>query len=290
VFFYEADNIYGKQMEMDALQQLIAFALTEDIASGDITTDNLISPAVHGQGRIVAKEPMIIAGLDVARQVFEALESDIIWHPCCEDGDEIEAGTVVLEVKGTLRTLLKGERTALNFMQRLSGIATHVRQYVNALDNDKVRLVDTRKTTPGWRTLEKYAVRVGGAYNHRMGLYDGVLIKDNHIAVCGGIKATVAKARQKVSHLVKIEVEASSLAEVEEALETQADVIMLDNMDLEQIRAAVRKIDGRALVEVSGSVVRKDLNRLADTGIDIISSGALTHQARSVDLSMRITR
>jgi nicotinate-nucleotide pyrophosphorylase (carboxylating) len=233
---------------------------------------------------------MIIAGLDVARQVFEALESDIIWRSCCEDGDEIEAGTVVLEVKGTLRTLLKGERTALNFMQRLSGIATHVRQYVNALDNDKVRLVDTRKTTPGWRSLEKYAVRVGGAYNHRMGLYDGVLIKDNHIAVCGGIKAAVAKARQQVSHLVKIEVEASSLEEVEEALETQADVIMLDNMDLEQIKAAVRKIDGRALVEVSGSVVRKDLNRLADTGIDIISSGALTHQARSVDLSMRITR
>jgi nicotinate-nucleotide pyrophosphorylase (carboxylating) len=175
-------------------------------------------------------------------------------------------------------------------MQRLSGIATHVRQYVNTLKNKRVRLVDTRKTTPGWRSLEKYAVRVGGAYNHRMGLYDGVLIKDNHIAVCGGIKSAVAQALQKVSHLVKIEVEVSNMAEVEEALESQVDVIMLDNMNLEQIRSAVRAIDGRALVEVSGSVVREDLNRLAETGIDIISSGALTHQARSVDLSMRIIR
>ncbi len=275
-------------MKMDLLPQLIVLALTEDIGSGDITTDNLITPDVCGEGRIVAKESMTIAGLDVARQVFEVLDNGIGWNPCCKDGDAVQAGTVVLEVTGTLRALLKGERTALNFMQRLSGIATHVRQYVDALDNDKVRLVDTRKTTPGWRILEKYAVRVGGAFNHRMALYDGVLIKDNHISVCGGIKAAVAQARQKVSHLVKIEVEVSSMAEVEEALETDAHVIMLDNMNLDQIKEAVRLINGRALVEVSGSVVKKDLNLLADTGVDIISSGALTHQARSVDLSMRI--
>lgn len=273
---------------MDLIQQLIDLALTEDIGPGDITTDNLVAPDLSGKGMIVAKEPLIIAGLDVARQVFERLDSKIVWSPRFKDGDSVNKGDVVLEIAGNLRALLKGERTALNFLQRLSGIATHVRTYVNALENKRVRLVDTRKTTPGWRTLEKYAVRVGGAFNHRMALYDGVLIKDNHIAVSGGIKQAVAQVRRRVSHLVKIEVEVSNMAELEEALETKADVIMLDNMNLEQITAAVKLIGGRSVVEVSGSVVKKDLNRLADTGVDIISAGALTHQARSVDLSMRI--
>lgn len=275
---------------MDWLKRLIALALTEDIGPGDITTDNLVDPQIRGEGKIVAKQPMILAGLEVVRQVFESLETGVLWTPFFRDGDAIEAGTVVLEIKGTLRALLKGERTALNFLQRLSGIATHVRQYVDALEDDQVRLVDTRKTTPGWRVLEKYAVRVGGACNHRMALYDGVLIKDNHIAVCGGIKPAVARIRQNISHLVKIEVEVSDFAEVREALDANVDVIMLDNMNLEQIAEAVKLIDGRAVVEVSGSVVKKDLNLLARTGVDIISSGALTHQARSVDLSMRITR
>lgn len=273
---------------MDTLQHLIEIALDEDIGPGDITTDNLIGPDLKGKGVIIAKEPLVLAGLDVARQVFERLDSKILLNSGYYDGDTIKEGEIVLEVEGKLRALLKGERTALNFLQRLSGIATNVRSFVAELENKNVRLADTRKTTPGWRVLEKYAVRVGGAYNHRMGLYDGVLIKDNHIAVCGGIIEAVARIREKISHLVKIEVEVSDLSEISQALEARADVIMLDNMDIDRIKEGVEFIDGRALVEVSGNVTRSDLNRLADTGVDIISIGALTHQAKAVDLSMRI--
>jgi len=273
---------------MDRLQHLIDTALDEDIGPGDITTDNLIAPDLKGKGVIIAKEPLVIAGLDVARQVFERLDSKILLNSGYYDGDTIKEGEIVLEVEGKLRALLKGERTALNFLQRLSGIATNVRSFVAELENKNVRLADTRKTTPGWRVLEKYAVRVGGAYNHRMGLYDGVLIKDNHIAVCGGIIEAVARIRGKISHLVKIEVEVSDLSEISQALEARADVIMLDNMDIDRIKEGVELIDGRALVEVSGNITRSDLNRLADTGVDIISIGALTHQAKAVDLSMKI--
>jgi len=195
-----------------------------------------------------------------------------------------------MTLDGPLAALLRGERTALNFLQRLSGISTHVRRWVEALGASPVRLVDTRKTTPGWRVLEKYAVRIGGAANHRMGLYDGVLIKDNHIAACGGIRPAVERLRRHVSHLVKIEVEVCDMQQVEEALEVGVDVIMLDNMNLEQVRSAVTHIAGRALVEVSGGVAMENLKAIADTGVDLISAGALTHQARAVDLSMDITR
>lgn len=273
---------------MNRLQHLIDTALDEDIGPGDITTDNLIGPNLKGKGVIIAKEPLVLAGLDVARQVFECFDSKILLNSGYYDGDTIKEGEIVLEVEGKLRALLKGERTALNFLQRLSGIATNVRSFVDELENKNVRLADTRKTTPGWRVLEKYAVRVGGACNHRMGLYDGVLIKDNHIAVCGGIIEAVTRTREKISHLVKIEVEVSDLSEISQALEARADVIMLDNMDIDRIKEGVELIDGRALVEVSGNVTRADLNRLADTGVDIISIGALTHQAKAVDLSMRI--
>jgi nicotinate-nucleotide pyrophosphorylase (carboxylating) len=191
-------------------------------------------------------------------------------------------------MEGALSTLLKGERTALNFLQRLSGIATQARSYVKEVDETSVKLVDTRKTTPGWRVLEKYAVRMGGAHNHRMGLYDGVLIKDNHIAVAGGITEAVESARKAISHLVKVEVEASNMTEVKEALSAGADIIMLDNMNLKQIEEAVAVIDHRALVEVSGGVTRNQLKALAQTGVDLISIGALTHSAVAVDLSMRI--
>ncbi len=273
---------------MKSLQQIIDLALSEDIGLGDITTDNLIGEDIQGKGIIVAKEPLVLAGLDVAKKVFETLNPDIEFKVDFNDGDEIKSGTIVLSVTGNLRALLKGERTALNFLQRLSGIATHVRSYVSILSNDKVKLVDTRKTTPGWRSLEKYAVRMGGAYNHRMALYDGVLIKDNHIAVCGGIKKAVEKIRKTVSHLVKIEVEVTNTKEIEEAITAGADIIMLDNMDILQIKEAVKLIDGKALVEISGGITKDGLSLLADTGVDIISSGALTHQATSVDLSMRI--
>ena len=270
------------------VKKLVEIALAEDIGAGDITTDYLIDSDAEGSGYIVAKEPLVVAGLVIVKMVFKELDSDIKFTSGYNDGDLAEKGSIVLEMKGNLRALLKGERTALNFLQRLSGIATNVRSYVNEMADTTTRLVDTRKTIPGFRSLEKYAVRVGGAFNHRMALYDGVLIKDNHIAACGSIKNAVDKIRDHVSHLVKIEVEVSDFDQLNEALEAQSDVIMLDNMSVEEVRKAVMIIDGRAVVEVSGSVTIEQLKELAATGVDIISSGALTHQARAVDISMRI--
>ncbi|UCD90069.1 MAG: carboxylating nicotinate-nucleotide diphosphorylase [Desulfobacterales bacterium] len=273
---------------MNFTQQLIDMALQEDIGPGDITTENLIVPNLDGMGVVIAKEPLILAGLDVAEQVFKKFDPRIRFKPLFKDGDTVNDAEVIVEMEGKLCALLKGERTALNFLQRLSGIATCVRSYADELVDKAVRLVDTRKTTPGWRVLEKYAVRMGGAHNHRMGLYDGVLIKDNHIIAYGGIRKAVARIRTRVSHLVKIEVEVSDLQQVEEAIDAGADVVMLDNMNVSQIKSAVKLINGRAVVEVSGGVTKNRLKALADTGVDIISVGALTHSARCVDISMRI--
>ncbi len=273
---------------MHSTQDLIKTAINEDIGPGDITTENLVSPDLNGKGIIVAKEPLVVAGLEVAKQVFQYVDPETIFLPDCKDGNTRAKGDTVLMVEGKLAALLKSERTALNFLQHLSGIATHVRSYVEELKGKDVRLTDTRKTTPGLRVLEKYAVRVGGAHNHRMALYDGVLIKDNHIAACGSISKAVESIRNKISHLVKIEVEVSDMKQVKEAVASGADVIMLDNMNLDQIKKAVKQINNKAMVEVSGSVQKKDLIPIADTGVDIISVGGLTHSARSVDLSMRI--
>ncbi len=275
-------------MHDDFTEKLIRLALAEDIGTGDITSDSIVGPDRRGKGEIVAKENLVIAGLDIAHRVFLSFDPDIRWESSRTDGGEAEKGTVIAEMEGKLRALLKGERTALNFLQRLSGIATHVRSFVRILGDSPVLLTDTRKTAPGWRVLEKYAVRTGGAANHRMGLYDGVLIKDNHIAVSGSIRKAVESVRKKCSHLLKIEVEVTNMAEAEEALAAGADVIMLDNMDIPRIREAVKFIAGRALVEVSGGVGKEDMPLLAGSGADIISCGALTHSARSVDMSMRI--
>lgn len=282
-----ADGERGADLHK-AVENLIDLALEEDIGSGDITTEALIDPGSRGTGVIVAKEQLVVAGLEVARCVFERLDPNVDWQPAIVDGAPAASGDSLLTVTGELRALLTAERVALNFLQRLSGIATLVRSYARKIGTSRVRLVDTRKTTPGWRVLEKYAVRVGGAGNHRMGLYDGVLIKDNHIAACGGVSAAVTRIRRRVAHLMKIEIEAATLEQVSEALAAEVDVIMLDNMDVAQIRKAVKLIGGRALVEVSGGVTDADLRRLAQAGVDIISVGALTHAARSVDLSMRI--
>ncbi len=272
-----------------ALNGLIDLAFAEDIGPGDITTESLVEPHRRGRGFILAKEDLILAGLDAARQVFLRLDPEVGLSSEFEDGEPVRKGTVIAEVNGRLSALLRGERIALNFLQRLSGIATLTRTYVDRIQGEKVRLVDTRKTAPGWRALEKYAVRMGGAFNHRMGLYDGVLIKDNHIAVAGGVGAAVERVRDRVSHLVKIEVEAADMEQVEAALDAGADVIMLDNMSVDEIRAAVEFIGGRALVEISGGVNLERLKELAGTGADLISCGALTHGARSVDISMRIS-
>ena len=274
---------------MNSIQHLIEIALKEDIGSGDITTDNLIDPQLKGKGLIIAKESLVVAGLNVAKQVFQYLDSEVIFKSEYDDGDFLKKGDMLVHVEGRLRALLSGERTALNFLQHLSGISTLVRSYVNEISDKNIRLVDTRKTTPGLRVLEKYAVRVGGAYNHRIGLYDGVLIKDNHIAAFGGIKKAIDHIRSQVSHLLKIEVEVSDLDQVKEALESKADVIMLDNMTIKQIKEATAFIDNRAIVELSGGITKSDLKSLSDTGVDIISVGALTHSARCVDISMQIS-
>lgn len=275
---------------MHVADPLIRLALAEDLGPGDVTTDCLVPPDATGTAVIWAKEKLVLAGLDVARRVFELVDPAVAIEPYFGDGDFIDATSKVkvATVEGPLRSLLYGERTALNFLQRLSGIATWVRHHVEQLPEGKTRLVDTRKTTPGWRVLEKAAVRLGGGWNHRFGLFDGILIKDNHITACGSISAAVQKARANAHHLLKIEVEVAGLDQAQEALDVGADIIMLDNMDLETMGQALKLIEGRALVEVSGNVTRRDLSALARIGVDIISMGALTHSAVAVDLSMKI--
>ena len=272
------------------VDKLIDLAIDEDIGSGDITTDSLVPSDLAGKAVILAKEPLVLAGLEIARQVFARFDEQTVFKATKAEGDQVQTNETFINLEGRLAALLKAERIALNFLQRLSGIATHVRAYVDAMGDSPVRLVDTRKTTPGWRVLEKYAVRVGGAANHRMGLYDGVLIKDNHIAACGGVKPAIERARQDISHLIKIEVEVSSLEEARQAIAAGAEVIMLDNMSLGEIRQAKAMIGQSALVEVSGNVTMDRLKELADTHVDLISIGALTHAARSVDISMRISK
>jgi nicotinate-nucleotide pyrophosphorylase (carboxylating) len=269
-------------------RELFRMALEEDIGAGDVTTNALIPPESTATAVIFAKEPLVIAGLDVAREVFVTLDANASFDIRFKDGDRVDSRDEILTVQGSLRALLTAERTALNFLQRLSGISTNTRRYVDRVAGTGVRLTDTRKTTPGWRSLEKYAVTVGGAHNHRFGLYDAILIKDNHIAACGGIGEAVAKVQKDKDPSQKIEVEASDLDQVNEALESGADIIMLDNMNLVDIRRAVTFVKGRALIEVSGGVTLDRLAEIADTGVDIISIGALTHSARAVDISMRL--
>jgi nicotinate-nucleotide pyrophosphorylase (carboxylating) len=273
---------------MDMTEQIIQLALFEDSGLGDITTESILPSPRTGKGVIIAKESLVVAGINVAKKVFALLDPAIVCTSAFADGDVVQKGEILFEADGDLLCLLKGERVALNFLQRLSGIATLTRTFVETLDNKNVRLTDTRKTTPGFRSLEKDAVRAGGGYNHRMSLYDGILIKDNHIAVAGGIEKAVRSVRARTSHLMKIEVEVSNMDEVKQALAAKAEVIMLDNMDTHAMAEAVGCINGRAIVEASGNVSLSTLNTIAATGVDVISCGALTHQARSVDLSMRI--
>jgi nicotinate-nucleotide pyrophosphorylase (carboxylating) len=270
------------------IDRLIDLALEEDIGSGDITTENLVDAQAKGRGLIVAKEDLVVAGLDLARRVFQRVDAVMELNSACTDGDTVHSGDTVAELSGRLATLLTGERVALNFLQRLSGIATLTRGYITRLAGKQVKLLDTRKTTPGWRQLEKWAVRVGGGTNHRMGLYDAILIKDNHIAAAGSISEAVKRVMAKVPSGTTIEVETVDLDQVREAMDAGAHIIMLDNMSTEEIKAAVSMVGGRSKLEVSGGITQERLAELADTGIDYISSGALTHSARAVDLSMRI--
>ena len=256
---------------------------------GDITTNALVDPDKTGSGVVCAKEKLVVAGIDVAKAVFLRLDPEARIRVLVKDGEEASPGWRLMEVAGRLAPMLTAERTALNFLQRLSGIATWARSFAQELKDTGTQVADTRKTAPGWRVLEKYAVSVGGAANHRMGLFDGVLIKDNHVAVCGGVAKAVKQARQRVHHLVRVEVEVSDLAGVEQAIEAGADVILLDNMDLAAIKEAVALVNGRAVVEVSGRITKPDLKILAQAGVDVISCGAMTHSAPSVDINMTIT-
>ena len=271
---------------MTGLDRIIENALAEDIHTGDITTLAVVRERHEVHARLTAKESFILAGIEVAARVFRMVDPRIVFTPRFSDGDPLKSGDVIAEMLGDAASLLQGERVALNFLQRMSGVATLTARYVAAVKGTKARIVDTRKTTPGLRILDKYAVRVGGGNNHRSGLYDGLLIKENHITAAGGISIAIARARAYIPHTMKIEVETETLAEVAEALAAGADIIMLDNMDMAAMREAVAMIAGRALVEASGGVNLETVREIAETGVDIISVGALTHSCRAMDISM----
>jgi nicotinate-nucleotide pyrophosphorylase (carboxylating) len=269
--------------------RLIDLALAEDIGCGDITSAVTVATGRGARGTLLAKSAGIISGLDVAAEVFHRVDPGTVFTPLVGDGDRVAAGTAIATVAGAARALLAAERVALNFLQRLSGVATTTARYVAAVKGTRARIVDTRKTTPGWRALEKAAVRHGGGHNHRFGLTDGVLIKDNHLAAVGGpdrVARAVQLARAAAPHTLRIEVEVTTLAELEHALVAGADVVLLDNMDVPALRRAVELTAGRALLEASGGVTLETVGEIAATGVDLISVGALTHSAPALDISL----
>jgi nicotinate-nucleotide pyrophosphorylase (carboxylating) len=270
-----------------SLKELIEKALAEDLGPGDVTSEATIPADSLSTAVVLAKQDLVLAGIDIAAEVFRHLDPDVRFTPIAKDGDMIHAGTELARLSGNTRALLAGERVALNLLQHLSGIATLTAQYVEKLRGLKAEVLDTRKTLPGLRQLEKNAVRIGGGKNHRMGLYDMVLIKDNHIKAAGGITKAVASARTKTGNL-RIEVETKTLDEVREAVAAKPDIIMLDNMPIDVMREAVRMIGGRALVEASGNVTLETVRHIAESGVDFVSSGSLTHSAPAADISMKI--
>lgn len=273
----------------EGLVESIRLWLKEDVGSGDVTTGVTIPTGHESKGIIHAKESGVVAGMPVAQLVFEVVDPLLAFTPLVQDGQRVEKGTVLAEVEGSTHSILTGERLALNLLQRLSGIATRTRSFVDALEGLPVRLVDTRKTTPGHRMLEKYAVRTGGGANHRFGLYDAVMIKDNHIKGAGGIAQAVSRARKNIPHTMTIEVEAESLEQVEEALQAGADIIMLDNMAPDLMKEAVRRIKAKAphvKTEASGNVNLQTVREIAESGVDVISVGRLTYSFENLDISL----
>jgi nicotinate-nucleotide pyrophosphorylase (carboxylating) len=268
--------------------ELIEAALSEDIGDGDITTSSIIRTPLKADAHLRAKEGLILAGSDVFHRVYKKLDPEINFIAHFKDGDEISQGSVIGELSGKAETILKGERVALNFLQRLSGIATITQEYVKKVSSYPVKILDTRKTTPGWRALEKYAVKMGGGTNHRVGLFDAVLIKDNHINAAGGIKEAVRRVRAHIPDDVRIEVETSNLQEVQEAVDSGVSTIMLDNMSTEMMREAVKMVSGKVLIEASGNISLYNVEEVARTGVNFISVGALTHSARAVDISLKM--
>ncbi|OUO56476.1 carboxylating nicotinate-nucleotide diphosphorylase [Candidatus Avelusimicrobium gallicola] len=272
------------------LDKIIELALLEDLSLGDITSDTIFTPENRAKAVIRAKEDLVLCGMETAREVFAAVDPQVRFTPLKKDGDDVKKGEEVLALEGRTLSILKAERTALNFMQRMSGIATAARAYAAVGKKYGVMIVDTRKTQPGLRRLDKYAVRTGGARNHRISLADSVMIKDNHIAAAGSITAAVAKIKSVIGHTPKIEVETTNLDEVKEALAAGADIIMLDNMTPEQVRVCKKEIAGRAIIEVSGGVNKDNLEAYCQAGPDVISMGALTHSVPAKDLSLKIVQ
>ena len=273
-------------MKMQA-DQLIRMALQEDITSEDVSTNAVMRSAVKGTVDLIAKEDGIIAGLDVYARVFQILDEKTEVHFNFKDGDAVKKGDLLATVNGDIRVLLSGERVALNYLQRMSGIATYTSQVAKLLEGSKVTLLDTRKTTPNCRVFEKYAVRVGGGCNHRYNLSDGVLLKDNHIGAAGSVAKAVAMAKEYAPFVRKIEIEVETMDQVKEAVEAGADIIMLDNMTPEMMKEAVNFIDGRAQTECSGNITKENIQKIVETGVDFVSSGALTHSAPILDISMK---
>lgn len=279
-------------MNASELFKLATEFLAEDLGRGDITTQAVLTSAIMARGRFLAKQDLVLAGLEMADVVFAVLEAPVEIEAFAADGEWVKAGTTFARVKGPADVLLMGERTALNVLQHLSGIATLTRAYVDAVADTKAKIVDTRKTTPGLRMLEKYAVLMGGGHNHRFGLDDGVLIKDNHLALAGSAREVIERARRHVGHLHKIEVEVHTLEELREALAARADVILLDNMPPEIVQEAVRitrEASPDVLLEASGSITLENVRQYAEAGVDLISVGALTHSAPAVDISLKIS-
>jgi nicotinate-nucleotide pyrophosphorylase (carboxylating) len=269
------------------VERAVAAALAEDLGqAGDITSDSIVPPDLVSEARIVARKPGVIAGLALAEASFKALDPDCSFERQVEDGDRVAAGASLARVQGRTRALLTAERVALNFLGHLSGIATLTASYVAAVEGTKARIVCTRKTTPGLRALEKYAVRSGGGINHRFGLYDAVLVKDNHIAAAGGIVTALERLFAENRHLVKVEVEVETIAELEQALRFPIDAVLLDNMDLATLKQAVTVAGGRVLTEASGGATIETVRKIAETGVDLISVGALTHSAPRLDLAL----
>lgn len=266
---------------------LILEALKEDISSEDVTTNSVMKEAVKGEVELICKQDGIIAGLDVFKRVFELLDEQVEVEFYCQDGDEVKNGQLMGKVIGDIRVLLSGERVALNYLQRMSGIATYTHSVAALLEGSKTKLLDTRKTTPNMRLFEKYAVRVGGGYNHRYNLSDGVLLKDNHIGAAGSVTKAVQMAKEYAPFVRKIEVEVENLDMVKEAVEAGADIIMLDNMTAEEMQEAICVIGGRAETECSGNVTKENISRITSLGVDYVSSGALTHSAPILDISLK---
>ncbi len=269
------------------VDNLILQALREDITSEDITTNSVMPDYQLGEVELICKQEGVLAGLEIFKRVFELLDDKTEFEMQAKDGDKVTNGQLIGIIRGDIRVLLEGERTALNYLQRMSGIATYTNSIAVLFEGSKTKLLDTRKTTPNMRVFEKYAVKVGGGYNHRFNLSDGILLKDNHIGAAGGVKEAVKMAQEYAPFVRKIEVECETLDMVKEAVEAGADIIMLDNMDKETMKEAIRIIDGRAKTECSGNVTKENVANLIDIGVDYISSGALTHSAPIMDLSLK---